>query len=406
MRTGIARSHVGTRGKSGGHVLAFLKVALPRVELRLELRRHSGNVAHEHGQRGCPRGAAASRRHDAAHRRRRRWPRAPPALPAGHELLPVSWRATDARQWCRKLRRAQLRRTGRPGPHAIRSWLDATTEASAEFVGWPARRTGILGSRPRGDGNGPAGAAGGVRTSRSTIERFRRHGGWTHDPGGRLLPRTRSTAFRAGARLVRTRLSARHLALVAVPLPALRRRRGSAGNGGFLQRVDLSSDRRGRRALWARFVRASPLGDARHPGRFPQASGSSSTGSPSPSLGRRRVRKRQRASSSRARSGSIWWGRLYHRNPTPFHVDHLPAVDVARAIRGEKQHVLAISRGSPKRFRGFIAFASSMCSGATPHSCSQLPEIGPGARALTRISGATSRARDVVSPGWRLSQAQ
>src|SRR5690242_184370 len=47
---------------------------------------------------------------------------------------------------------------------------------------------------------------------------------------------------------------------------------------------------------------------------------------------------------------------------------------------------------------GFIAFASSMCSGATPHSCSQFPEIGPGASALTRISGATSRARAAVNP--------
>ena len=45
-----------------------------------------------------------------------------------------------------------------------------------------------------------------------------------------------------------------------------------------------------------------------------------------------------------------------------------------------------------------MAFASSMCSGATPHPSSQFPEIGPGARAFTRISGPMSRASDVVNP--------
>jgi hypothetical protein len=49
-----------------------------------------------------------------------------------------------------------------------------------------------------------------------------------------------------------------------------------------------------------------------------------------------------------------------------------------------KSTVSAISRGSPMRFIGFIDLASSMCSGATPDSCSQLPEIGPGASTSTR----------------------
>ena len=84
-------------------------------------------------------------------------------------------------------------------------------------------------------------------------------------------------------------------------------------------------------------------------------------------------------------------------DPTAFHMDHL-AVDVAGAVGCEEQHCFGDLAGVAERFIGFIAFASSMCSGATPHSCSQLPEIGPGASALTRISGATSRARDVVRP--------
>ena len=96
-------------------------------------------------------------------------------------------------------------------------------------------------------------------------------------------------------------------------------------------------------------------------------------------------------SCERVRADSSSW------DPTTFNVEHL-AIDVARAVRREKEDGSAISRGSPKRFMGFMALASSMCSGETPHSCSQLPEIGPGAKALTRMSGAMSRARAAVKP--------
>jgi hypothetical protein len=52
----------------------------------------------------------------------------------------------------------------------------------------------------------------------------------------------------------------------------------------------------------------------------------------------------------------------------------------------------------PKRFSGFIAIASSMCSGKTPHSASHSPVIGPGASAFARMSGARSRANVAVKP--------
>ena len=72
---------------------------------------------------------------------------------------------------------------------------------------------------------------------------LRRHGGWIRGQADGFYLGTRSTAFHTGALLVRKRLSARHLALVAVRCP----RCGAVElrwNGRLLRRVDLSSDRR------------------------------------------------------------------------------------------------------------------------------------------------------------------
>ncbi len=92
-----------------------------------------------------------------------------------------------------------------------------------------------------------------------------------------------------------------------------------------------------------------------------------------------------------------WSRALSGGHPAALHMDHL-AVDVAGAVRCEEQHRLGDLAGIAKTLHRVHRLCLFDVLRGTPHSCSQLPEIGPGASALTRISGATSRARDAVRP--------
>jgi hypothetical protein len=238
---GYRQITVGTGGKSGG-TFGVLKVALHASSYDWSFVGIPGTSLTSTGSEACH--AAPPPPDDTT----------PPADvdvdgPALHRRFqlatsfPVSWRATDAGSGVASFD-VRVRRTGPTGArYAIRSWLDATTEASAEFRG-VAGSTYCFSARAR-DGDGNVSGWSRWRCTALPLDdrALRRHGGWTHDQADGFYLGTRSTAFRAGARLVRTRLSARHLALVAVRCP----RCGVVElrwNGGFLQRVDLSSDRR------------------------------------------------------------------------------------------------------------------------------------------------------------------
>ncbi len=156
--------------------------------------------------------------------------------------FPVSWQATDADSGVANFD-ARVRRTGPAGTqHAVRSWLDATTVGNARFHGMPGS-TYCFSVRAR-DQDGNVSDWSGWRCTALPLDdrALKRHGGWTRSRGERFYLGTRSMATRAGARLVRTRLSARHLGLVAVRCPGC----GVVEvrwNGAFLRRIRLSSDR-------------------------------------------------------------------------------------------------------------------------------------------------------------------
>ena len=168
-----------------------------------------------------------------------------PALNERFQLatsFPVSWRATDTGSGVASFD-VRVRQTGPNGVrHAVHSWLDATTEKSAQFRGVPGS-TYCFSARAR-DEDGNVSGWGRWRCTALPLDdrALRRHGGWSRDQADGFYLGTSSTAFHAGARLVRTRLSARHLALVAVRCPHC----GVVEflwNGALLRRVDLSSDR-------------------------------------------------------------------------------------------------------------------------------------------------------------------
>jgi hypothetical protein len=154
----------------------------------------------------------------------------------------VSWQATDEGSGVASFD-VRVRQTGPAGTrHPVRSWLDATTAESASFEGVPGS-TYCFSARAR-DGDGNVSGWSSWRCTALPLDdrALRRHGDWTRSPADGFYLGTRSTATRAGARLVRTRLSARHLGLVAARCPGcgvveLR------WNGAVLRRVDLSSDR-------------------------------------------------------------------------------------------------------------------------------------------------------------------
>jgi acid phosphatase type 7 len=154
----------------------------------------------------------------------------------------VSWRATDAGSGVASFD-ARVRRTGPDGTrYAVRSWLDGTTAGSARFRGLPGS-TYCFSARARDRDGNMSGWSRWRCTALPLDDRaLLQRGGWTHSRAPGFYLGTRSTASRAGARLVRTRLAARHLGLVAVRCP----RCGVAElrwNGALLRRVDLSSDR-------------------------------------------------------------------------------------------------------------------------------------------------------------------
>jgi hypothetical protein len=168
-----------------------------------------------------------------------------PALTRRFQLatrFPVSWRASDAGSGVESFD-VRVRRTGPAGArHPARSWLGATTARSAHFRGVPGS-TYCFSARARDRDGNVSGWSRWRCTALPLDDRaLRQRGGWTHTQADGFYLGTRSTAFRAGARLARTRLSARHLALVAVRCP----RCGVVElrwNGALLRRVDLSSDR-------------------------------------------------------------------------------------------------------------------------------------------------------------------
>jgi hypothetical protein len=169
-----------------------------------------------------------------------------PALDRRFQLatsFPVSWRATDAGSGVASFD-VRVRRIGPAGTrYALSSWLDATTAGSADFQGVPGS-TYCFSARARDHDGNVSGWSTGRCTALPLDDRaLHRHGGWIQDQADGFYLGTRSSASQAGARLVRTRLTARHFALVAARCP----RCGVVElrwNGRLLQRVDLSSDRR------------------------------------------------------------------------------------------------------------------------------------------------------------------
>jgi hypothetical protein len=169
-----------------------------------------------------------------------------PALTRRFQLatrFPVSWQAADAGSGVASFD-LRLRRIGPAGVrYSVHSWLDATTAKSSSFVGLPGS-TYCFSARARDRDGNVSGWSRWRCTALPLDDRaLRRRGGWARSRADGFYLGTRSTAVRAGARLVRTRLSARHLALVAVRCP----RCGTVElrwNGTLLRQVDLSSDRR------------------------------------------------------------------------------------------------------------------------------------------------------------------
>jgi acid phosphatase type 7 len=156
--------------------------------------------------------------------------------------FPVAWQATDADSGVESFD-VRVRRTGPDGTrHAVRSWLDATTATSASFEGVPGS-TYCFSARARDREGNVSGWSSWRCTALPLDDRaLKRHGGWTQAPADGYFLETKSTTSHSGARLVRARLSAHRLALVAVRCPhcgvvELR------WNGNLLRRVNLSSDR-------------------------------------------------------------------------------------------------------------------------------------------------------------------
>ena len=156
--------------------------------------------------------------------------------------FPVAWRATDADSGVGSFD-VRVRRTGPDGTrHPVRSWLDATTSANAGFEGVPGS-TYCFSVRARDREGNESGWSSWRCTALPLDDRaLHRHGGWTRALADGYYLGTKSTTSHSAAQLVRTRLSARRLALVAVRCP----RCGVVElrwNGNLLRRVNLSSDR-------------------------------------------------------------------------------------------------------------------------------------------------------------------
>ena len=156
--------------------------------------------------------------------------------------FPVAWQATDADSGVGSFD-VRVRRTGPDGTrHPVRSWLDATTSANAGFEGVPGS-TYCFSVRARDREGNESGWSSWRCTALPLDDRaLHRHGGWTRALADGYYLGTKSTTSHSAAQLVRTRLSARRLALVAVRCP----RCGVVElrwNGNLLRRVNLSSDR-------------------------------------------------------------------------------------------------------------------------------------------------------------------
>jgi acid phosphatase type 7 len=232
---GYRQFTVGTGGKSGG-TFGVLKLALHRSSYDWTFVGIPGTSLTSTGSQACHADTKPPAEVEVGGQ----------ALSQRFQLdtrFAVSWRATDADSGVASFDVRVLRIGPAGNRYPIQSWLDATADTSAHFEGVPGS-TYCFSARARDEvGNVSAWSSWECTALPLDDRALRPHGGWTRDDADDFYLDTRSSTTRSGARLVRTRLSARHLGLLAVECPGcgvveLR------WNGALLRRVNLSSDRR------------------------------------------------------------------------------------------------------------------------------------------------------------------